>query len=151
LPTSAILDRAITISNFIHQTGENLMKPKLLLTIAAIYFGLGGIAQLISPALNNYLDASTSAYSINIIRGTVSFLIGLAVVYWFTRNAEASKARDALFLGSTTGFGLNTIFVVVAALTPDGIAMTWGIAVINLLFTIAFFMVGRANMSTGAS
>jgi hypothetical protein len=96
-------------------------------------------------------DPGTSAYSLNIIRGTGSLFIGLAFVFWFARNAEASKARDAIFLGNAVGFFINVIFVVISALTPDGVVMTWGIAVINLLFAIGFFVVGRANMSTNTS
>lgn len=127
------------------------MKPKLLLTIASIYLGLGELAALIAPAQNYNLDSGTSAYSLNILRSSTSLIIGVAVVYWFSRNAEASKARDALFLGSTVGFGLATIFLVAAALTPDGVLSTWVIAAIDLLFVIGFFVVGRANMSTNAS
>jgi hypothetical protein len=127
------------------------MKPKLLLTLAAIYFLIGGLSHLFAPDLNYYLDAGTSTYSLNIIRATGSLFIGLAFVLWFARNAAASKARDAIFLGNAVGFFINVIFVVVAALTPDGVAMTWGIAVINLLFAIGFFVIGRANMSTNTN
>ena len=127
------------------------MKPKLLLTLAAIYFFIGGLSHLLTPDLNYYLDPGTSTYSLNIIRGTGSLFIGLAFVFWFARNAEASKARDAIFLGNAVGFFINVIFVVVAALTPDGVVITWGIAITNLLFAIGFFVVGRANMSTNTS
>jgi succinate-acetate transporter protein len=127
------------------------MKPMLLLTLAAIYIFIGGLSHLFAPDLNYYLEASTSAYSLNIIRATGGLFIGLAIVLWFARNAEASKARDAIFLGNAIGFFINVIFVVVAVITPDGVAMTWGIAVINLLFAICFFVVGRANMSTNPS
>ena len=128
------------------------MKPKVLLTLAAIYGILGGIGQLLIPTQNYYLDASTSALSINLLRSTSYLLIGLAVVYWLARNAEASKARDAILIGSSVGFGLNAIFVVLAAFSPGVMAgAIWTVVVINLLFAIAFFMVGRANMSTSAS
>ncbi|MFN2235291.1 MAG: hypothetical protein ACK2U1_13775 [Anaerolineales bacterium] len=128
------------------------MKPKLLLTLAAIYGTLGGIGQLLIPTQNYYLDASTSVLSINLLRSTSCLLIGLAVVYWLARNAEASKARDAILIGSSVGFGLNAIFVVLAAFSPGVRAgAIWTVVVINLLFAIAFFMVGRANMSTSAS
>ena len=128
------------------------MKPKLLLTLAAIYGTLGGIGQLLIPTQNYYLDASTSVLSINLLRSTSCLLIGLAVVYWLARNAEASKARDAILIGSSVGFGLNAIFVVLAAFSPGVRAgAIWTVVVINLLFAIAFFMVGRANMSASAS
>jgi hypothetical protein len=128
------------------------MKPKLLLTLAAIYGGLGGIGQLLIPTQNYYLDANTSSLSINLLRSTTSLLIGLAVVYWLARNAEASKGRDAIFIGSSVGFGLNTIFLVLAAFSPGVmVGAIWTVVVINLLFAIAFFVVGRANMSTNIS
>ena len=128
------------------------MKPKLLLTLAAIYGGLGGIGQLLIPTQNYYLDANISTLSINLLRSTTSLLIGLAVVYWLARNAEASKARDAIFIGSSVGFGINTIFVVLAAFSPGVMAgAIWTVVVINLVFAIAFFVVGRANMSTAVS
>ena len=133
--------------------GENQMKPKLLLTLAAIYGALGGIGQLLIPTQNYYLDASTSSLSINLLRSTTSLLIGgMAVVYWLARNAEASKARDAIFIGGSVGFSLNTIFVVLAAFSPGVmVGAIWTVVVINLLFAIAFFVVGRANMSAAVS
>jgi hypothetical protein len=127
------------------------MKPKLLLTLAAIYIFIGALGHLLGPAQNYNLDAGTSAYSLNTIRAAGGLLLGLAVMYWFSRNAETSKARDALFLGSTVGFFVNALFVIVAALTPDGVAVTWFIAAIDILFAIGFFVVGRANMSTSTS
>ena len=128
------------------------MKPKLLLTLAAIYGALGGIGQLLIPTQNYYLDANISTLSINLLRSTTSLLIGLAVVYWLARNAEASKARDAIFIGSSVGFGINTIFVVLAAFSPGVMAgAIWTVVVINLLFAVAFFVVGRANISAAVS
>ncbi|HUF38105.1 MAG TPA: hypothetical protein VMN57_06250 [Anaerolineales bacterium] len=127
------------------------MKPKLFLTIAALYFLLGAVPSIIAPALNYYLDAGTSTYSLHVLRATTCLLAGLGVVYWLARNAEPSLARDAIFMGSAIGFGLNVIFMVLAGLSPDGVGITWGIAAVNLLFAIGFFVVGRANMSTAAA
>ncbi len=127
------------------------MKPKLLLTLAAIYMGLVGLFNLISPAAAWGLNAGASALLIASVRVPASLHLGIAVVNWFARSAEASKARDAIFLGNTVGSALAAILFALVALAPGGQAGVWVIVVINLLFAAAFFMVGRANMSTGAN
>jgi len=124
------------------------MTPKLLLTVSAIYMGLVGLGFLLSPfAVMPGLDAGASALLVAEIRVTASTFLGFAVLNWAARNAEASKARDAIFLSNTVGFGLAAILTVVAALT-GGQVLGWVLAVIALLFTVGFFIVGRANMST---
>lgn len=126
------------------------MKPKFLLALAAIYLGLIGLFNLISPAAAFGLDAGASAVLIASVRVVASLYIGFAVMNWFARNAEASKARDAIFLGNTVAITLAAILFVLVALAPGGQAGIWAIVVINLFFTVAFFVVGRANMSTSA-
>jgi hypothetical protein len=81
----------------------------------------------------------------------LSLYFGLAIVNWFARDAEASKARDAIFLGNTVGFVIWAILVALVTLTPGSEPTGWVFVVINLFFTVAFFMIGRANMSTNAS
>jgi len=127
------------------------MKPKLLLTLTAIYMGLVGLFNLTLPAAAWGLDAGASAVLIASVRVVASLYIGFAVVDWFARSAEASKARDAIFLGNMVGIALAAILFALVALAPGSPAMNWAIVVINLLFAVAFFVVGRANMSTGAS
>jgi hypothetical protein len=131
-------------------TGENLMKPKLLLTLTAIYMGLVGLFNLISPAAAFSLDAGATAVLIASVRVVASLYIGFAVVNWFARSAEASQARDAILLGNTVGIALAAILFALVALAPGGQAGIWVIVVINLLFVVAFFVVGRVNMSMSA-
>ena len=126
------------------------MKPKLLLTLSAIYMGLIGLFNLISPAAAFGLDAGATAVLTASVRVVASLYIGFAVVNWFARGAEASKARDAIFLGNTVGIALAAILFVLVALAPGGQVVIWVIAVINLFLASAFFVVGRANMSTSA-
>ena len=126
------------------------MKPKLLLTLAAIYMGIIGLFNLISPVAAWGLDAGASAVLIASVRVPASLYLGIAVVNWFARSAEASKARDAIFLSNTVVFGLSTILWVPIMLAGAP-AFGWLFVAINLLFAVAFFVVGRANMSTGAS
>lgn len=126
------------------------MKPNLLLSIAAIYMGLLGLSQLISPAFSYNLDAGASATLIALLRGNASTFFGIAVLDWFARNADASRARDAILLGNTVGFGLATILGIFSMLA-GGPVVGWVFVVINLLLSVAFFVVGRANMSTGGN
>jgi len=127
------------------------MKPKLLLTLGSIWIALIGLLMLITPAAGWYLDEGTSALAMKNLHVPASLYFGLVVVNWFARNAEASKARDAIFLGNTVGFGLWAILAALTVLTPGANPVGWGIVTINLVFAIAFFVVGRANMSTNAS
>lgn len=123
------------------------MKPKLLFTLAAIYTGLIGLTVLISPVVGMGLDAGASAHLIAQARIQASLYIGIAVLNWFARTAEASKARDAIFLGNTVVFGFLTILFGLLMFTGEPV-VGWVFVVIHLLFTVAFFGVVRANMST---
>jgi len=126
------------------------MKPKLLFTLAAFYLGLIGLTILISPAVGTGLDTGASAHLIAQVRVQASLYLGIAVLNWFARNAEASKARDAIFLGNTVVFGFLTILFGLLMFTGEPV-VGWVFVVIHLLFAVAFFMIGRANMSTRAS
>jgi len=123
------------------------MKPKLLFTLSAIYMGLIGLTILISPAVGMGLDAGASAHLIAQVRVQASLYLGIAVLNWFARNAEASKARDAIFLGNTVVFAILFGLLMFTGEPVVG----WVFVVIHLLFAVAFFMIGRANMSTRAS
>lgn len=124
------------------------MKPNLLLSVSAVYLALVGLGFLFSPdtmlfgALGNASVAVVAA-----LRGLGGTLLGIAVLNWMARNADASKARDSIFLGNTVGFALATITFVIG-LVGGAPAAGWALTVINALFVIAFIMVGKANMST---
>ncbi len=126
------------------------MKLSLVLTISAVYMGLLGLGYLVSPAAMSFgvVDATASSALIGLLRLQASLFIGIAVLSWMARDAEASKARDAIALGNTVGFGLGAILIIWGALTGSP-AVTWVFALINLLIAAAFFMAGRAEMSTG--
>ena len=123
------------------------MKPSLLLTVSAIYLALIGILLQVDPVATFGLDANASAVLITNIRVPLSLLLAIAVINWFARKSDASSARDAIFLGNTVAFAFVAIGDFVATvLSGDLLGLVFsGIA---LLFAIAFFVVGRANMST---
>jgi hypothetical protein len=122
------------------------MKPSSLLTASAIYLALIGILFQVDPA-GLFGLANASALLITNLRIPLSLLLAIAVINWFARKSDASSARDAIFLGNTVAFAFVAIGDFVATvLSGDLLGLVFsGIA---LLFAIAFFVVGRANMST---
>jgi hypothetical protein len=127
------------------------MKPKLLLTLSASWIALIGLLGMF-PVTSTYgIEVNAPALLDARFRVALSLYFGLAIVNWFARDAEASKARDAIFLGNTVGFVIWAILVALVTLTPGSEPTGWVFVVINLFFAVAFFMVGRANMSTNAS
>lgn len=127
------------------------MKPSILFLLAALYLGLVGLGFLLAPGTVVFgALGETPAVIVAELRQYGGALIGIAVLNWVARNAESSKARDGVFLGNTIGFGLVTLGGVLRQLS-GAVAIEWLFVLINALFAISFFIVGRANMSNKAS
>lgn len=128
------------------------MKLNTVLSISAIYMALVGLGYLVSPAALSLgaVDASASPVLTAFLRIPASTFLGIAVLNWMARNAEASKARDAIALGNTVGFALAAILSVWSVLI-GGSPIEWVFVVINLLFAVGFFWTGRAGMSSGTT
>ena len=77
-------------------------------------------------------------------------MLGLGVIAWLVRNADASKARDAVTLGFTIYFALHALTSLYGQFTDTSITGHWVDATIRGLFTVGFFMAGKASMSTSA-
>jgi hypothetical protein len=127
------------------------LKTNVLLITAAIYLALVGLGFLLAPGVMVFgaLDG-TPANIIAELRQYGGALLGIATLNWMARNAEASTARNGVFLGNTVGFGLVAIGGALRQLS-GALAIGWVFVVINAVFALAFFMVGRANMSKSAS
>ena len=76
-------------------------------------------------------------------------LLGLGLIAWLVRNAEASKARDGATLGFTLYFALHALTSLYVQLTAVYTAFGWAVIVIQGLFGVGFFMAGKVSMSTG--
>lgn len=126
------------------------MKPVTLLSSAALYLGLIGLGFLLVPgtlvfgALGN-----TPAIIVAELRQYGGALLGIAVLNWVARNTEPSRARDGIFLGNTVGFGFVAMGGMLRQLS-GAVAIGWVFVLINMLFAIAFFLLGRANISNRA-
>ena len=126
------------------------MKPKLLLTITAIYGALTGLVMLFVPQVLMFSgSAGTPPGVVFALRSYGALALGVAVIHWMARNADASKARDAIFLGTTVGAALMAVVFLLDVIS-GGAALVVVWVVIYTLIAIAFFVVGRANMSSGA-
>ena len=127
------------------------MKPKVLLTIAAIYMGLLGILLVASPSMAFGLAPDAPASLIAKLRLPGSLFLAFAAMNWFARNSDASSARDAIFIGNTAAFVFITIVDFLITIIPGANLSNWIFIAIDLFFVVAFFMAGRTNMSTTLS
>jgi len=123
------------------------MKPKLVLIIAAIYLAIVGLGLLLAPTYTVLgLDNEVSPLLIAQLRAMSDVFLGVAVMNWAARNAEASKARNAIFLGNAVGFSLSVIMGVNISLV-GGQAVSWIFTAIGLFIAVGFIIVGLKNRS----
>ena len=128
------------------------MKLRVLLSIASIYLAFESLGLIFAPQRFGVgaVPTDASAALIAYLRLFGSPFLGIAVLNWMARNAEPSKARNAIILGNLVGFAA------IAALDLWGLfsgvrPLTKVFAVIHLLFAVAFIWVGRMNMSAKTS
>ena len=123
------------------------MKPNVLMTTAAVYLTLVGLGFLLVPGIMTFgALGGTPVIIVTELRQYGGALLGIAVLNWVARNADASIARNGVFLGNTVGFGLVAVGGVLRQLN-GAIAIGWVFVAINVLFALASLIVGRANMS----
>jgi hypothetical protein len=126
------------------------MKPNILLMLSAVYLALCGLVMLFVPQVMLFSgSAGTPPTVFFALRGYGCLLLGVAVINWTARNADASKSKDGIFLGNTVAYALSAIVFLIDVLS-GGAALVWAYVIISALFTFAFLVVGRANMSSSA-
>ena len=77
--------------------------------------------------------------------------IGLGLIAWLVRNADASKARDGGTIGFTIFFALFTMTAFYVQFTETSVSPHWVDIIVNALFAIGFFVAGKASMSESTS
>ncbi len=115
------------------------MKPKLMLTIAGVYYLLDGLAGFF---MVSGFDFIAYGYSI--------FCMSLGALFLMTRNEAPSKARNAIFMtGFLSSFGAALVGFF-AQWSGKFMDSPVGYIPVSLwlIVAIGFFLVGRANMST---
>jgi hypothetical protein len=100
------------------------MALRILLSIAAVYMALVGLGFIFAPQAIGIgaVPADASDALIAYLRLFGSPFLGIAVLNWMARNAEPSRARNAIILGNLVGFAA------IAALALMGIVQ-WRAAV----------------------
>ena len=128
------------------------MKLKMLLTVYAVLMAGPGAAYLVAPSgLMSLIGVQPLDYVEILLMRTIGALaIGVGVMCWTARTAEASKARDALILGLTVISGIFAVVAVLVAIDGRMVGGPWAMwtqAVFWVLFTVLFIVVGRRAMS----
>jgi len=128
------------------------MKLNVMFTIAAVFLivlGLGGLFFAPQMAAMGGLVATSSGVLMT-FRFVGVEMLGLGVIAWLVRNADASKARDAVTLGFTIYFALHALTSLYGQFTDTSTTGHWVAATIQGLFAVGFFMAGKASMSASA-
>ena len=128
------------------------MKLNVMFTIAAVYGFLIGLSALLLPGTMASMGGLAASSGLLM---TVRFMgvanIGLALIAWLVRNADASKARDGITLGFTIFFALHALTSLYGQFTDTSTSAHWIMATLQGLIAVGFFMAGKASMSTSAS
>ena len=128
------------------------MKLNVMFTIAAVYGVLNGLAALLIPATilsMGGFPASSGVLMLTRFMGVAN--LGLGLIAWLVRNAEASKVRDAVTLGFTVFFALHALTSLYGQFTDTSTSGHWVMATLQGLIAVGFFMAGRAGMSAKTS
>ena len=127
------------------------MKLNVMFTIAGVFMILFGLAALLGAgAMANMGGLTASSGVLMNVRFVGVEMLGLGLIAWLVRNADASKARDAVTLGFTLYFALHALTSLYGQFTDTSTSVHWVAATIQGLFAVGFFMAGKASMSATA-
>ncbi len=123
------------------------MTLKAVLTVSAIYLAVLGVGFMLAPR-----EIGIGAVPPDASPALVAYLrifggpcLGIAVLNWWTRNAEPSAACDAVVLGNIVGFGCVAAMDVWGVFSGGARPVAKVFLVIHLLMTVAFVVAGRAG------
>jgi hypothetical protein len=124
------------------------MTLRLVLTISAIYLAVVGLALLIAPLQFGVgaVPPDSPPELIALLRLLSGPFLGIAVLNWLARNAEASRTRDAIILANIVGFGVVAANDVWGVFSGEAREAAKAFLVVHLVFTLAFVAAGRAGL-----
>ena len=127
------------------------MKLNVMFIVAAVYGFIIGLGALLAPATMAGMGGLPTSSGILM---TTRFLgvanLGLAIIAWLVRNAEASKTRDGVTLGFTIFFAVHALTSLYGQFTDSSTSAHWFMASLQGLIAAGFFLAGRSSMSTSA-
>ena len=123
------------------------MKLKPVLIASAIYLALVGLGVMLVPRYFGLgaVPPDAPPALIAFLRIFAGPCLGIAVLNWLARDAEPSRARNAIVLANIVGFGVVTANDVVGVFSGDARQLAKGFLVVHLLFTLAFVMAWRVT------
>ncbi len=122
------------------------MMLKVLLTVQALWMLVLGVPHLVVPSALADLMGQGPVDSLDIVgmRSYGVMCIGVGVMCWTARRAEASKA---LILGLTVINGLYAVVAVLPVIAGRGSLFVWAETAWFVLFAVLFIVAGRRAMS----
>jgi len=124
------------------------MRPRTILTVAAVYLALLGLGFIFAPEAigRGAVPENPPPALIAYLRVFGSTFLGIAVMNWTARDAGPSPARDSILLGNVVGFAVGPALDVWGLQTgARQLAMVF--AIVHLCFALAFFSAWRADRS----
>ncbi len=115
---------------------------KILLTVYAVYMVSIGVQNLVAPSLVSSLTGMAPPGSFLLMRSWGVQALGVGIMCWTARTAEASRARDALILGVIVINALNAVIAAIPLL-GGGSLLSWADTALWALFAVLFIVAGR--------
>lgn len=126
------------------------MKLNVMFTIAAVYGLVVGLPSILAPeSMASIGGLQLSSGMSMVLRFLGITELGLGIIAWLVRNAEASGTRDGVVLGFTIYFALHSLASWYGQFTDTSTSLHWVMASLQALIAIGFFLAGRAQMSKG--
>jgi len=115
------------------------MKLRNLFTVAAVVSILLGLGFVLVPGrLASPYGLELDEAGLMVLRLLGAAFLGYAVLNWFARNAEQSKARQAIILAQFVSNAIAFIAALANQLSGVPNAVGWVAAVAYLLFALGF-------------
>lgn len=123
------------------------MKLRVLLSIAAVYMALVGLGMIFVPRQFGIgaVPADASPALIAFLRIFGGPCIGIAVLNWVARDAEPSRALNAIILGNVVGFSCVAASDIWGVFSGSARPIAKLFLVIHLAMAIAFALQWRAR------
>ncbi len=114
------------------------MKLSTLFTISAVVFAVWGLPALFAPEayLGFSFRETAGETGIWVARFGAAPALGLAVLAWYARKVEESRARQAIVRGLFVAFVISFILSLVGLLAGMLSAFGWSGVVVNLLLAV---------------
>ena len=128
------------------------MKLNVMLIIAAIYWIINGLLGLLAPVsmFGIELNGATPMFLVMAMKFWGVASLALGVIAWLVRNAESSKTRDAVVLGSIFYFALEAPVSLYGYFIDPGSPHV-PFAVVEALIAVGLFLAYRSRQAATAS